>query len=151
MTADAGTAPSVDISGNVRISGIGSAEIPNYWRLVEPLISSACKTARGKWDAGYIRGQLEAGVMQLWLITDGSVLAVCITEIVQHPGKCCCRIRIMTGRERRRWQHLLEVIECWAKAQGCDAMELIARPGWSRPLKARNYEVTHLFCEKELH
>ena len=41
-------------------------------------------------------------------------------------------------------------IEAWARAQGCAAMELIARPGWSRILRRHGYDITHVFCEKEL-
>lgn len=147
---DIGPSPPTDAVAPVRISGIPSARIHEFWELTEPLIASACETARGKWNASYIRKQLEYGAMQLWLVTDGTVLAVCVTEIVRHPGKRCCRIRIMTGQQRERWQHFLGVIEAWAKAQGCDAMELIARSGWSRILGRQGYAVTHLFCEKEI-
>lgn len=141
---------SVDRTAKSRLSGVQPDQISEYWSLVEPWIAAACETSRGKWDADYIRAQLDRGAMQLWLVTDGSLLAVCVTEIVQHPSKRCCRIRILTGRHRRRWQHHLAVIEAWAKARGCAAMELIARPGWSRLLKGHGYAVTHLFCEKEL-
>jgi hypothetical protein len=93
---------------------------------------------------------LKSRDLQLWLAWDGTVMALAVTELVRHPRKLCCRIRICTGRERRAWQSFLAVLEAWAKAQGCAAMELIARPGWSRILAQHGYETTHLFCEKEL-
>ena len=130
--------------------GVPAAEIDAVWPLAEPLISAACRRGRDKESADDIRRGLRERDLQLWLAWDGAVAALAVTEIVCHPLKRCCRIRICTGRDRRGWQRYLPVIERWAAAQGCAAMELIARPGWSRLLGTQGYDTTHLFCEKEL-
>ena len=130
--------------------GIPSAEIDAVWPLVEPRIAAACRRGRDKEAPEDIRQALKARDQQLWLAWDGAIAAVAVTQIVRHPRKTCCRIRICTGRERRSWQACIAAIEGWARAQGCAAMELIARPGWSRVLARHGYETTHVFCEKEL-
>jgi hypothetical protein len=130
--------------------GIPSADVDAVWPLAAPLIDAACRRGRDKETAEDIRRALGDRALQLWLAWDGAVVAVAVTEIVCHPRKRCCRIRICTGRARAGWQHYLAVIEAWARAQGCAAMELIARPGWSRHLARHGYATTHLFCEKEL-
>jgi len=133
-----------------RLVGVPAAEVDAVWPLVEPLIADACRRGGGKDAPPDIRRAVSERDQQLWLAWDFSVVALAVTEIVCHPRKKCCRIRICTGRERRSWQHQLAAIEVWAKAHGCAAMELIARTGWSRLLKSQGYALTHLYCEKEL-
>ncbi len=130
--------------------GIPATEIDAVWPLVAPILHAACRRGRGKETPADIRGALTERDLQLWLVWDGGVAALAITEIVRHPCKSCCRIRFCTGRGRQAWQHHIATIECWAKANGCAAMELIARPSWSRPLKEHGYTATHVFLEKEL-
>lgn len=133
-----------------RLIGIPSAEIDAVWPLAEPLIAGACRRGRHKDAPDDIRRALKACDLQLWLAWDGAIAALAVTQIATHPRKTCCRIRICTGRERRSWEAHIATIEAWAKAQGCAAMELIARPGWSRILRRHGYDITHVFCEKEL-
>lgn len=133
-----------------QFAGIPATEVEAVWPLVAPLIAAACTRGGGKRTPNDVRRALADRDQQLWLAWDGSVVALAVTEIACYPRKKCCRILICTGRERQSWQHRLAVIEAWAKAQGCVAMELIARPGWSRLLKGQGYAITHLFCEKEL-
>jgi hypothetical protein len=130
--------------------GIPSADIDAVWPLVEPLIVDACRRGRGKEEPADIRDALKERDLQLWLAWDGTIAALAVTQIVRHPRKTCCRIRICTGRDRQAWQHHIAIIEAWARTQGCAAMELIVRPGWSRVLAKQGYATTHLFCEKEL-
>jgi hypothetical protein len=133
-----------------RLIGIPSAEIDAVWPLVEPQIAAACRRGRGKETSDDIRRALKARDQQLWLAWDGAIAAVAVTQIVRHPRKTCCRIRICAGRKLPSWQAYIAAIEAWARAQGCAAMELIARPGWSRVLAPHGYETTHVYCEKEL-
>ncbi|MGH6933294.1 MAG: hypothetical protein ACREEE_12780 [Dongiaceae bacterium] len=157
MTAEiAGRNPPTGLGGAgverkpTAIVGVPAALVDGVWPLVERLIDQACRRGRGKETSEDIQNALMARDLQLWLLWDGSPKGAVVTEIVRHPRKTCCRIRICTGRGREDWQRHIAVVERWAKSQGCAAMELIARPGWSRLLKDHGYAVTHLFCEKEL-
>lgn len=136
---------------HIRLVGMPAADVDAVWPLVEPLIAAATARSRGKEDAESIRAGLRTRELQLWIAAwRDAIMALAVTEIVRHPRKTCCRIRICTGRGRQAWQHHLATIERWARANGCQAMELVARPGWSRVLARHGYETTHLFCEKEL-
>ena len=60
-----------------------------------------------------------------------------VTEIVDYPQKAMCRIWLAGGD----LDELVEAevaIATWAKALGCDGMEIIRRRGWSRKLE--NYQ-----------
>jgi len=56
----------------------------------------------------------------------------------------------MTGKQRQKWQHLIKVIEDFARDQKCDLMELIARPGWQVILSKYKYQRTHVVLEKPI-
>ncbi|KVU10659.1 hypothetical protein WK62_05185 [Burkholderia ubonensis] len=129
--------------------GIPAASIPEVWGEVCPWIAAACRTSRGKFDENDIlRGLLDRDD-QLWIWKTPTAFAVGVTRLVHYPKQMVCTVRIVTGRNRREWeQQCVEQIEAWAKAQGCHAMELQARPGWEKVLAG--YDKTHVYLEKQL-
>lgn len=131
--------------------GIQRDEIDAVWPEVRPWIERACATNRGKYDAEDIRTGLLAGEDQLWIWKTTTAFAVGITRLANYPRQRVCTLRIVTGTNAAEWQYeAIETIERWAKANGCHAMELQARPGWARRLRSRGFEMTHLYLEKPL-
>lgn len=131
--------------------GIQAAEIDAVWEEVRPWIDAACKRNRGKYDANDIKAGLLTGEDQLWIWKTPTAFAVGITRLANYPKQRVCTIRIVTGTNAAEWQEqAMETIEQWAKASGCQAMELCARPGWARRMRGRGFETTHLYLEKAL-
>lgn len=131
--------------------GIQKHLIDEVWDEVRPWIVASCKRNRGKYDADDIRIGLLTGEDQLWIWRTDTAYAIGITRICEYPKQRVCTIRIVTGTNAAEWQGpAMETIECWAKAQGCHAMELCARPGWSRRMKAHGFDATHIYLEKPL-
>jgi hypothetical protein len=133
--------------------GIQPLQIDEVWDEVRPWIAAACNTSRGKFDADDIRIGLLTGEDQLWIWRTDTAYAVGITRITNYPQQKVCQLRIVTGRNRAEWQvPCIETIERWAKANGCAAMELQARPGWWRGFLrgVLGYDMTHVYCEKRL-
>ena len=56
----------------------------------------------------------------------------------------------MTGKQRNKWQHLVKVIEDFAKENKCQMLELIARPGWQKVMNNFGYKRTHVVLEKQI-
>ena len=129
--------------------GIPYTSIDDVWHEVRPWIEAACSRSRGKFDADDIRiGLLERDV-QLWIWRTPTAYAVGVTRITKYPKQTVCTIRICTGRNRHEWQkECIAQLEAWAKSQGCDAMELQARPGWEKALPG--YDKTHVYLERKL-
>jgi hypothetical protein len=131
--------------------GIPAHRIDDVWDEVRPWIAAACKRSRGKFDENDIRIGLLLGEDQLWIWRTETSYAVGITRIVNYPKQRVCTIRIVTGTSATEWQKkAMETIERWAKENGCHAMELCARPGWSRRMRAQGYQETHRYIEKAL-
>jgi hypothetical protein len=133
--------------------GIPRENIDQVWPLIEDRIEEACLTSRGKETAFDVRRDARYGERQIWVVWDGEakgVLAVVVTQLINHPRCRTCRINICVGEERERWQRHISIIEGWARENGCRGMELMARPGWSRILKPYGYDTTHHLVEKDL-
>jgi hypothetical protein len=129
--------------------GIPAHVVDDVWDEVRPWIAAACKRSRGKFDENDIRIGLLERDDQLWIWRTETAYAVGVTRIVVHPKKKVCAIRLVTGRNRREWEkECIARIESWAKSQGCEAMELQARPGWKSVLP--DYDMTHIVLEKRL-
>jgi hypothetical protein len=129
--------------------GIPSTSVDDVWDELRPWIADACKRSRGKFDEHDIRRGLLERDDQLWIWRSETAFAVGVTRLVRHPKQLVCAIRIVTGRNRHEWEkECMSQIEHWARSQGCDAMELQARPGWMKALP--DYDMTHVILEKRL-
>lgn len=61
-----------------------------------------------------------------------------------------CHLVWCAGEDAEAWFDLLDEIEAWAIARGCVAMKGTVRPGWSRWMKRKGYDATHVVVEKDL-
>jgi GNAT superfamily N-acetyltransferase len=122
----------------------------DFWPLIGDFIAGVARRSGGLWTVpGMVRRILSAEI-QLWVATeDETVFAIAGTLVFKADnGEKWCEILFATGRERRRWQHLLAGIEDWARSEGCARMRSIARVGWARVYP--EYRQTHALIEKGL-
>lgn len=77
------------------------------------------------------------GEMQLWTYHDGDYRfrGVLGTRIHQTPAGPVCALWLTLGHNAMELiQDAYQVIERWARANGCYAMEIVGRRGWKRVL-----------------
>ncbi len=133
---------------------IPTEKVEQLWTLVEQDIANALARSNGYARAEHIKNWILDNKMQLWIVWDqkqkdnSKYYGVCVTEIIQRPLQRCLNIKIMTGRHREKWQHLVKHIENFAWQNNCDLLELVARPGWKRVLKPFGYKESHVLLEK---
>jgi hypothetical protein len=132
-------------------------ELDKVWSLVEKDIKSALAYSGQLTDSDFVFDTAKEGKFQLWVLWDKNqkktidkYFGVVVTEIIKRKFGKVCHIYIMTGRQRTKWQHLINKVEDFAKQEGCKMMELIARPGWQRVLNAFDYKRTHVVLEKKI-
>lgn len=120
--------------------------------MVLPWLEAVERRADGRETVADLRKWLDVGQLQLycWMEEDDSVTGVLVTEIVQMARGKICRFRVCTGRNPERWMPSVKIIEDWARANGCIAMEPIARMGWKKYLEPLGYQATHYVFEKKL-
>jgi hypothetical protein len=117
--------------------------------LIEDHLKSVVERSKGKLTPDEIVDAFLSGKYQLWLIWNGSLLAVGATELTKvASGLKICTIHFLTGENSLSWLHLIGDLEQWAKAQGCGLMKGYMRKGWAKRLP--DYHLTHVSLEKEL-
>lgn len=94
--------------------------------------------------------EVTAQEVVVWaIVRDQDVRGVVGTEIVESPsGLRSLIIRFCVGKKLNEWVHLLDEIEAFARASGCQRIETWARKGWAKHLS--DYRMTHVLLEKDL-
>jgi len=141
----------------MNLVNIPSFNLDDVWNLVKKDISEALSYSGNHTDADFVYDCIKEDKMQLWVVWDKDkpttlekYYGVVVTEIIQRTLVKTCNIFIVTGRRRQKWQHLISVLEDWAKSIGCTDMYLISRKGWERIMEQFNYKKTHVVLEKSI-
>jgi len=133
---------------------IPKQNISIVWKQCEGMIADAMARSNNYANASHFKKWISEGKMQLWFLWDKDqdipdrLYGIVITEIIQRPLQRCLNIKIMTGKHREKWQHLIKNIEDFAWQNQCDLLELVARPGWKKILKPFGYQESHVLLEK---
>lgn len=109
------------------IEGVQPDEIDLYWDKVRPFIDRAMEYADGKMLSEDVYKSLKARDMQLWLVPGG----IWVTQIIQYPRSKRVEFVAAAG-EWEDWLEHVEIVYDWARFHGCDAVEIVGRPGWGR-------------------
>jgi hypothetical protein len=127
----------------VVVDGVPSPCVPALWPAALPFV------ARALGEGGHLLPEdvlaaLLRREMQLWAVwRDGALAGVLVTEIRRWPRRTVCRLALAAADDGARadWLPWRGRIEDWARAQGCDAIEIWGRPGWARLVKGARRRV----------
>ncbi len=133
---------------SAEIACVEPRQVRDFWPLVKPLLKSAIdKTRLSRWQS--IADDILCGKSLLWLCVDkGKILCAGATSLQITDSGLVCVITACGGTDLKRWVHLLEKVEIYAKAEGCRCVRILGRPGWSRVLTG--YDVKSVVIEKDL-
>jgi len=139
----------------IELINVPTKSVNEVWGLVKTDIANALNRSNGYALADHIKKWIIEEKMQLWILWDkeapkeSKYYGLVVTEIIQRPLQRCLNMKIMTGRHREKWQHLIKHIEDFAWLNNCDLLELVARPGWKKVLKPFGYTESHVLLEKK--
>ena len=131
---------------------IPTDKVKQVWSIVVKDIADALARSNAYARAEHIKKDILDNKMQLWILWDSETkeyYGVCVTEIIQRPLQRCLNIKIMKGRHRDKWEHLIKHVEEFAWHNNCDLLKLVARPGWKKILKQYGYKESHVLLEKK--
>ncbi len=127
---------------------IDPKRVSEVWPHVKHLIRSAIERT-GLSDFLDVERSVLRGDQLLWMAWNGlGVEAAATTHLIRVSGRKVCELTACGGKDRMRWLPLLNDIETYAKNEGCDAMRILGREGWSRVLN--DYHIAHVVLEKDL-
>jgi hypothetical protein len=122
-------------------------EVDDIWPLAEEFIEAGC--AAGEASSEALKGDCEDGYAQLWLAWSDHCEAAAVTRIVLTPNGPVCVYESMGAKSLRKSNaQVAPKIEQWAKSQGCIAVRIYGRPGWSRAMP--DYTLKWVCMDKEL-
>jgi hypothetical protein len=131
----------------VEAACVDPRQVHILWPHVSHLVRRAMERGRmGRFED--VQRDVLAGNAYLWAATEGEkILAVAVTQIGRDTKGRLCTIVACGGAGWRRFGHLIEVLENYARDEACRAIEVCGRPGWARLL---NYRTTRVVLRKEL-
>jgi hypothetical protein len=126
---------------------IDPLRVHGFWPHVAPLLQAAIlRTDLTHFDE--IESDVLAGRSLLWLAWSGQIEAPATTVLTRANAGKVCVLTACGGNAMSRWLPLLERIEAYAKAEGCDRLRIFGRKGWHRMLT--QYEITNIVLERRL-
>lgn len=97
--------------------------------------------------------RLKKGELQLHVVRcNGDVIrAIGMTQFVPYlTGRVDMVIYWVSGEKVECWFDLLDSIEMWGAQKGAQRCRVVARTGWSRPLRNRGYGMERVVLCKSL-
>jgi len=108
--------------------------VESVWGSVKNLIT---KTNDDVLNDNDIKGYLLNGDYTLWVAIDEEskdVVAAMTTEFAYYPRDKVCRVVTLAGERMKEWIGNLDMVEDWAKEQGCNYLDMYGRRGWIKVL-----------------
>jgi len=135
-----------------RCCDVPIAHIPFIWPHIEGFVAKTLAYDEcGRYWPADIFDLLLAGRSRLWTAYDSDRHAFdgfAVTDIIIWPRMTECRVWMIGGRHLRLWQdEMREMLEAFARDNGCSAITGSGRKGWT---KMPGYLIKGVIIEKAL-
>lgn len=118
---------------------VPSEVLVDHWNEVKPWLRDVYEEVG--YDENGILMELLSKNMQLWRGEDFA----CVTQINIYPKWRVASILFLGGENMKDWlEDLHEVLEPWAKAEGCKYLEGYGRVGWTRALAPYGWKSSYI-------
>lgn len=139
---------------NLEISLVPNGSISAIIPGLLPHLQKSELWTRGRSTVDDILRFLFNGHMQLWIVfspEEQVIYGHVITEVKQYPQCKMLVIQYCAGEENHMQyceDRMYELLDKFAKDTECAGIELIGRPGWSKHVKKRGYEIQSVMYQK---
>jgi len=133
----------------VKAQIVAPEDIAYIWEEVAPLLDKVQEHTEGEVESDDFLEPLTHGDMQLWIVTEDSILhSVMITQIIPYPQKKVLRVISLAGSEFNKLNEFQAMLESFAIRTGCSSLELWGRKGWKKLLP--DWESNYIVYTKDL-
>lgn len=136
----------------MRLEPVPSASVGGKWHLAEPWVRSAVDEYALLETAETYKARCLDRSAQLWLIVDQDQVVGCgITEIYPTNKGMTCAVPVVAAVTMGdALVPVFDVIEAWAREQGCVRLQGYGRMGWVRALKPHGWRPRAVEIEKDI-
>lgn len=126
----------------IKVSMVPPEYVVECWQHVKGYLAGSIQYTYGRFELEDILTAITDHDHQLWVAFDeerdyGAV----VTNFMEYPRKKYVNLVFAGGFDLYRWKGaMLELLQHWAYDNGCDGIELIGRPGWSKIFKHDDYK-----------
>ena len=126
----------------IKVSMVPPEYVVECWEHVKGYLAGSIQYTYGRFELEDILTAITDHDHQLWVAFDeerdyGAV----VTNFMEYPRKKYVNLVFAGGVEGHRWKaSMLELLQHWAYDNGCEGIESIGRPGWSKIFKHDGYK-----------
>ena len=119
---------------------------------IAPFLAEAVAESAGEYEVADLFAEIARNRMQLWIIGDAERLrGGLVTRVAVYPRKQVLQLLYLGGDGLADWvDDLDQELSGFARAQGCQRIEVTGRPGWGRILPQRGAEVRQVVVSREV-
>jgi hypothetical protein len=123
--------------------------IEQVWPSIEGYLEGAANYSYGRYSVKDIKNGLLTKPQSLWIaFEDSKILGVVITSITYYPSMTALDMVFTGGIELKRWKKpMLNILQKYAKDNGCKIIESYGRVGWEKVFKQDGFKRRFMFYE----
>lgn len=137
------------------ITAVPREHVINVWQVVSPWLDKAIARTHGRYHNVDVLTSVIDGTASLWIALRGEpqeIIGSLILTVSLYPsGMKVGRIDYIAGRDRDDWfVEMWDMIKDYARHEGCQAIETLARRGTAAYMKEWGGREVGLFYEYDL-
>lgn len=134
----------------MKVSLVPVEYIETVWPQIEEFMEGAAKYTYGRFNVEDIKEGLYTKPQQLWIaFTDDEVIkGAVVTQILMYPRMNSLVMHFTGGVDLKEWKpSMLELLQRFAKENGCDVIESYGREGWAKVFENDGFKSRFMFYE----
>jgi hypothetical protein len=124
--------------------------LEDVWPQIEEYMEGAAKYTYGRFNVDDIKVGVKTKPQQLWVAFDDDnfIKGAVVTEILVYPRLRSLVMHFTGGVDLKEWKpSMLELLQRFAKENGCDVIESYGREGWSKVFQNDGFKSRFMFYE----
>lgn len=137
----------------MKVSLVKIEHINAVWDRVRAFLEPAVAVTNGRYTTYDVYVLLQTSKMSLWVAfdDDGVINGIQVTAITDYPSKRALTSVFTGGIKLRSWREpMMQMLQSWAKDNGCEVIEGYGREGWVKMLQPYGVRITQVAFEKEV-
>jgi hypothetical protein len=133
----------------MQVSYVPLEYLETVWPQIEGYLDGAARYSYGRFKVEDIKHGIETKPQQLWVAyEDEFIYGAVVTEVVSYPQMKALDTHFTGGIELPKWKTpMLEILQKFAKDNGCKIIESYGRPGWEKVFTDDGFKKRFMFYE----
>lgn len=119
----------------MKIYDVPREMVTDLWSAVEAMLAKALKHHPHLSAAGLLKLLVSDFARMFVMTEDGKIIAALVMERTAYPDRVVGNVVAFGGEYgvyRKHVDTIMEHMEAWSRARGCDTIAFVGRPGWTR-------------------